>query len=271
MLVDKILEHVTAKAANRPRSTSIGAYNVGRCRRLLWYHIRPEYETEPMQGRAELVFDLGDRIEDALMRFIAESGVAHVRLAREQDKTFLAEIGGNVWPDFFFEHEIDGKTQLVVGEIKSMADYSFERAEKGDLDESYLAQVECYMRAFDTQYALVLCYRKETSHLHEVIVERDDQRWAKVLMNVALARSETIPDRPYKLQELCEGCKGTGLTPTGRQAHKACGGTGKLAGGPYIPNFPCGYCSHKLNCWGELEMTVNDYGKPRWRLARKAA
>lgn len=270
MLVDKIMAHLTEVAKNRQPIDKIGAHNAGQCPRKLWYTVHG-YTPEPLQARALLVFDLGDRVEDALIRWLEETGVAHVRCTRDQDKTPLPELGGNVVPDFVFESELDGKPAMLVGEIKSMSGYGFARAEQGELDDAYLAQVECYMRAFDAPAALVLCYAKDTSHLHEILVRRSDERWEAVKRNVALARGDALPPAPYDLESACRGCGGSGLTPTGRQAHKACGGTGLEPGGPFIPNFPCGYCGYKSQCWGQLEMDVTRDGKPRWRLAKGAA
>jgi CRISPR/Cas system-associated exonuclease Cas4 (RecB family) len=267
MLIEKIESHLAEVAKGREPWTRIGASNAGQCPRKLWYTVHG-FTPEPLQPRALRVFDLGDRIEDALISWLQDAGVDHVRCTREQDKVLLPEIGGNVVPDFFFE----AGGELLVGEIKSMsggarARGGFARAERGEIDESYLAQVECYMRAFGTARALFLCYCKDTSHLCEVLVERSDDRWEAIKANVALARGDATPDRPYSLTVDCRGCAGTGRTPTGRQAHKACAGTGREPGGPYIPNFPCGYCGFKAECWGRLEMVVSDDGKPKWRLA----
>lgn len=261
MLVDLIEAELERQAAERKPTTRIGAHNAGACARKLWFAVNG-YKGEPMQGRAIAIFDIGNRVEDAILEFLESAGVAHIRGTREQDAVELPELGGKVVPDFMFEH--GGET--IIGEIKSMSDFAFQRAERGEVDEQYLAQVECYMRAFQTRRALLVAYRKETSHICEVLVERDDDRWAKVQANVALARQSAIPDRPYKLQVDCEDCGGSGKTPAKGLPHKACNGTGRLPYGPIIPRFPCGYCAYKGDCWGELAQAFDAKGRPVWRL-----
>ncbi len=265
MIVEKIEAALAQSAREREDWAKIGASNAGQCARKLWYTVHG-YKPEPLQGRALAVFALGDAVEGEVIALLEKSGVAHIRATREQDAILLPEIGGRVVPDFLAE--VDG--ELLIGEVKSMSNFAFARAERGEIDETYLAQVECYMRAFDCRRSVVICYRKETSHLCEVVVERDDQRWAAIQANVALARGPVCPERPYQLQVACESCGGTGRTPAKGLPHKACGGTGREPGGPFIPNFPCGYCGHKASCWGLLEMVVDD-DRPRWGRVREAA
>lgn len=264
MLVEKLIAAVEAKVNDRPLPR-IYASNVGSCVRKLWY-VDKLVDPEPLSGRSGMVFDMGNRVEDAIISFLVQAKIPHVRTSEERDKVFMKEIGSNVKPDFFFETEVNGKPTLVPVDVKSMSDFAFQRAESNDIDRTYLAQMECYLRAYSVNYGLFVCYRKETSHLCEVMVQRDDRLWRDILAAVATARGDIVPSRPYELEEKCEGCEGTGKTAVRKQAHKACAGTGQLPGGPFIPNFPCGYCQYKIACWGDLEMAfLNE--KPRWRIA----
>lgn len=266
MLVDAIMDALDKAAAEREQSSRIGAHNVGTCPRKLWYTVHG-YKGEPLGGRALAVFDLGNRVEDAIMAFLEQAEVAHIRAARKQDAVYVEELGGRVVPDFLFE--VDGET--IVGEVKSMSDFAFARAERGEVDEQYLCQVEVYMRAFNTQRGLLVAYRKETSHLAEVLVERDDARWERIKANVAQACADTPPERPYTLAIDCEDCGGSGKTPAKGLAHKACNGTGRIPYGPIIPRFPCGYCQYREECWGALEMVMDPKGRPVWRLTGDGA
>lgn len=283
MIVDRILAHSTEKAGKREQSKAIGAYNIGRCVAQNWFRVHG-YEPEPMEGRAENVLALGNVIEDTVADQIAAAGIAGWRRpvkrcdhdwklrdscdqckARERDvRTVLGDI--RVIADGFFAN--DGREWPV--EIKSMSNFAFERALRGELDEGYIAQATTYCKAYDVPYVPVVCYRKETSHLHEVIVKFDDDLWTDLAFGVQVAKGNVQPERPYKISGACQGCNGTGKTAAKALPHKACSGTGREPGGPFIPGFPCGYCSWKTACWGPLEMTVNDYGKPRWRLRTEA-
>jgi hypothetical protein len=291
MIVDRILAAAAAKSKQR-RPPKIGAWNVGRCVRQLWY-THHGYPSEPLDARALLVFDLGNRIEDAVLEWLEHSGVAHIRTNESRDTVEERETGLRVRADFFFECDLlpllelavgelgtvvyvpgdplpPKPGELMVGEIKSMSDYAFQRAQRGHIDDAYLAQVEVYLRAYDCRHALVIAYRKETSHIAEVLVARDDARWALVKANLTAARARSAPARPYELEAHCRGCDGTGETEKRKLPHKACSGTGLEPGGPYLPVFPCGYCGWKTECWGALELVFHD-GRPRWRVAKEAA
>jgi hypothetical protein len=234
-----------------------------------------------------LVFDLGDRVEDAIQNWLYEADIPHIRPNESRDLVEVRPPGLRVRCDFFLEADgseywqediaaVPGdfpppqKGEQLVGEVKSMSDYAFDRAKRGDIDIAYLCQMEVYTRAYNVKHALLIAYKKQTSHLCEVLYTQSEERWQWLCNNVNAARGDELPPRPYELEEKCGGCDGTGLTAKRKQPHKACSGTGKEPGGPFLPNFPCGYCGQKENCWGSLELTVNRAGQPRWKLVGEA-
>lgn len=257
MLVDAIYRAANAEAARR-KLPRIGAHNVGQCVRRLWY-IAHQEAGESLDGRALLLFDLGDRIEDSVLHFLALTEIPFIRTERREDTVRLVEHDIGVRSDFCAE--IGG--EIVGGEIKSMSNFAFARAQRGVLDDAYLAQVECGLRAYGWAAWVVVCYRKETSHLHELWVRPSQARWAAIQDKLATARSDVLPPRPYRLDARCAGCAGGGQTPTGR-AHKHCAGTGLEPGGPFLPTFPCGYCAYMHACWGAVALVMRK-GKPRFR------
>jgi hypothetical protein len=290
MIVDRILQAAALQSAER-RPPTIGAWNCGRCVRQLWY-VHHGIKGEPVDARAMLVFDLGNRIEDAVLDWLEHSKIAHIRTNERRDTVEEPETGLRVRADFFFECglfvEMTALEELgvviyvpsqilpprpgefMVGEVKSMSDYAFQQAQRGIIDEAYLAQIEVYLRAYGVQHALLIAYRKETSHVAEILIARDDARWQRVKANLAAARATACPPRPYELEVACKSCNGTGKTEKRQLPHKACEGTGLESGGPYLPVFPCGYCPYKATCWGELELTFRE-NRPRWRIAAPVA
>jgi hypothetical protein len=320
VIVDRILERAQELGRERRNKARLGAYNAGQCVLKNWFQLH-NAEAEALPARSLLVFDLGNRVEDAINDWLRKADIPNIR-AEKQDSVQLLDLtfgpcpdcegsgrdgwgdqcdhckgsgkqGGWIRPDFVVEveeswldniarHAIDPDSdlrasnvpadelppqpgELMVVEVKSMSDFAFERACRGILDDSYLAQCESYCRGYGYRHTCLLGYRKETSHLCEILVQRSDTRWEKICANAEKARADKMPPRPYELEVACEGCKGTGLTPKRQQPHKACGGSGNIPGGPYIPNFPCGYCGYKQPCWGKLELTFFQ-GKPRWRV-----
>lgn len=288
MIVDRIMARAAATALTR-KPQRMSASSVGRCVRQCWY-MEHDVAGEPLNARALLVFEIGDRVEDSVLHYIAQTDLEHLRTGGPGDTFTVPEVGFRGRPDLIFQcptQDWSPDTELgimaiapsdllppepgevVGGEVKSMADFGFARAQRGEIDEGYRAQVECYMRALNIRWWLLVAYRKETSHLCEVWIGRDDNRWQAIKEAVSIARGAEIPARPYELDERCHGAKdGTcvdGKTPGRGQLHKRCGGTGKEPGGPFIPNFPCGYCGWKEPCWGSIEMVFRE-GKPAWRV-----
>lgn len=289
MIVDKILQVALREATARPTTTRLTASNVGKCVRAGWYahHGIPQ---EPLPPRTMLVFSLGNLVEDSLCKFIEKATEDFIRTDAWRDTTTEPETGLRARSDFMFALDdqplwpnelgervcVPGQPlppqpgEMLGGEIKSMSNFGFERALRGKIDEAYRAQVEVCLRAYGLRWWLVVAYRKETSNICEILVGRDDDVWASVVAKVDAARGEATPERPYALDSACKGtADGTcveGKTPKTGRAHKRCGGTGLEPGGPFVPNFPCGYCSWRAECWGQQELVFRD-GKPVWRLA----
>lgn len=265
MLADKLAAWEEARAKARRPPSRIAAHNAGGCTRALWYLAHGE-ATIPLTGAALARMEFGDLVEEHVASALVEAGTGFVRAGRE-DQVRLPGIG-NVRCDGFLQMP-DGDSLIV--EIKSMGEYPFERAQRGEIDDKYLGQTECYIRAYDAERCLVLCVRLETVERCEVMVHRDDVRWTRVLASVARAREDALPDRPYQLEVKCSGCDGTGKTKVRGSEHAACGGSGAVKGGPLIPSFPCGYCNYRVACWGELEEVAAPYGKTRLRPASALA
>jgi hypothetical protein len=264
MLVEMIETFLTARAAAKETKAQLGAHNAGQCPRKNWYLLHG-YTPEPFQARTISVFDLGNRVEDSILEALVEAAAGAVRRSTEDDKRFVEELGGRVVPDAF----LTNGDETVIVEVKSMSDFAFDRLERGEIDQSYLDQVEVYLRAFAATKGILLGYRKQTSHIAEKLIYRDDIRWARIKANVRLAQADVCPERPYQLREDCSECGGSGKTPGKGLPHKACGGTGRLPGGPAIPSFPCGYCGFKETCWGKLTTSVDSRGRPVWRTAER--
>lgn len=287
MLVEKIIA-VAAKDAGERQLPKVSASNVGKCVRALWY-IHHETSPEPLPPRTMLVFSLGNLVEESVCDWIEKASKDFIRTDCRNDTTTEKETGLRARADFvcaldetpLFPDELELRScvpgdplpprpgEMVGGEIKSLSNFAFERALRGDIDFTYRAQVETCLRAYDLRWWLLVAYRKETSHITEILIGRSDAVWAKILQSVQQAKAPTVPDRPYELETRCISAKDgkciDGKTPSRGQPHKACGGTGLEIGGPFIPTWPCNYCSYKAPCWGELELAFKD-GKPRWRV-----
>lgn len=65
----------------------------------------------------------------------------------------------------------DGR--LAVIEIKSMSDYAFDKALEGHIEREYLCQAWVYHKGTSFQVVIFVAYRKETSHMVEIIFDSD--------------------------------------------------------------------------------------------------
>jgi len=275
MFVDRILQAVGNREDRKPK---IGAYNIGKCVRSLWY-VEKGYEREQRIGRGHVVMEAGKYLEDMVLDLMEEAGIPFF-----VPETVESAIGFRMRPDAMVWVPDSG---WVVAEIKTMSNYGFMRATQGDMDYSYLAQLESYLHADYPRSATVrvshpelfpkgdvaipsqgmfLCVRKETLHLHEHYRQPDPELWADIVMRQGIAQNATGPPRrPYAASSECTLCGGKGTTPKATRACSRCSGDGLDPQGPFITNFPCGYCDYKVSCWGPLRMEVVK-GKPKWKI-----
>ena len=251
---------IDAAAAREPK---LAAYNVGRCVRDSWY-VAHGYAPRLQSAESKRTTERGQALERWLVGRICEA-IPHARRAEwkdDKDKRDCPPLPGRVIADAFVPFEDHDEIPV---DVKTLSDYTFERAEKGDIGQPYEWQMECYARAYDTPFALLLGYEVSRGAMCEVSVHRSDERWAAICSAVATATGETMPERPYALDpSACSGCEGTGKTKVRQQAHAACNGTGLDPLGGCIPKFPCGYCAYRDDCWGELKEVATGRG-PRFR------
>ena len=269
MLTEIVSAHLQKLANDRKPTSSIGGWNCGDCKTKLWHALNGS-PAEPMDGRAIFTFLMGDKVEDAVVEILQGAGVPIIRTDEKRDTVEIPPVG-RVRTDLWFQ----AGDRVLPCEVKSMSNFGFERFERGEVDWQHQCQAETYLRAYDAPVIPIFAVRKETSHYAEQVLRRDDSRWAWICANVEAARATTCPQRPYQLKDECEGvAEGkcvNGRTPKSGQAHKACAGTGRQPGGPFIPSWPCSYCSWKRVCWerdgGTLQIVLAEGEKPRWRLA----
>lgn len=298
MLVERVDAYLSKLAADRPPPSRIGAWNVGRCPRQLWFQTHGTVG-EPLEPRSLRTFETGDAVEDRYTAYGSAAGIGLIRTDESRDTVAetLRQFARNdadkerisgVRSDFHFQvpdpignrpiplvtkHASSPSAPFAPGlvipcELKSMSDFAYERACRGELDDSYVAQAECYARAYGSDYALFWCVRKETDHHCEVLLARSDERWAWIRQNIALALGKEPPARPYELVSKCAGCEGRGETKhSPPRRHEPCNGSGLNPDGAVLPQWPCGFCSVKAACWEpkKLEIFVRD-GKPFWRM-----
>ena len=138
------------------------------------------------------------------------------------------------------------------------------------------------MLAFDTDVCLLLAWNKDTSHLAEFWILRDDTRIMELtdLMLTAEEEDATQMEPDFALQPYTEYHRGKPKPADKDRVHSTRTREGKK--GPIVygwdeligwrlRNWECSYCGYKHTCWGQthdLEL-ITDGGKPIWLATKK--
>lgn len=155
------------EAAERSRRAEtrnyLGMSGIGdRCARKLWYQFRG-YSPRLLEGRSIMIFDLGNRVEDAVVTWLRRAGY---RVEGQQD-VFEAHKG-------LFRGHCDGRLYGVTSrphilEIKSANDNKFKAFKAGGVRAVapvYFCQVQCYMGYAGLERALFVIMNKNTCELY---------------------------------------------------------------------------------------------------------
>lgn len=183
---------------NRPTLGKLYLSSCGKCPRQLAYgYLGFEKNGKEMDARAAITFWQGDLVELMLLSLAKQAGCQITSYGLNQNTVKLkvgdVEIQGH--PDGLC---LDGGIRLI--EVKSMSSYSFERFEKGSIDESYLDQVNAYMAPLGLTDCIFVAMNKDNGILHEIMVPYDAERVAKIrerLWTVIESDKEHLPERPY--------------------------------------------------------------------------
>lgn len=306
MIIEHLENFYRAQAeslAAEPRDV-FRASSAGYCVRRLGYD-KLGIRGRPLTPRRLAVFRHGTMIDQALKRDLEHA---------LKDKFLnLDRLGGNVWhleeggEDIWISFHPDGAYQdengdIGIIEIKTMADYSFERALKGEIDHAYLCQAWVYAVGTSFNPVRFLCYRKETSHFVEVVFDRRatetivTQRFGGDLVKLAtdepllLAEVRTPFDPSVEAEVRAkfihlshvhsEADLAQGVNIVEDELVKVQGkekaveaaaqyGVGEQKGswwtfktGRKIAGFPCSYCPYVERCLG-AQLEVEG-GKPLW-------
>lgn len=260
-LLQAIEEHHSRQALAQVKAKGVRAWNAGSCVRALWYG-EHGFDPLPNDAGSAMRLDLGRRIEDAVCYYadLASKIPGAPRFRRATvDDTHDMMGRGNVRPDGYVQGDPYGfPDETLWVDVKSMSEYPFDRATTEGVDYYLKAQFEVYCHVPPGYPAgVVVCYHKDTSRMFELVYRSDSEVWRRCLVDLETAKGSIMPGRP----DVVCSCGGTGKTKHKQpRIHEACSGTGyALKGGElpkglsFIPNFPCGTCSYRLDCWGALE------------------
>ena len=209
MLVEKIDERLLEKLRDDSRDSTdvFRCSSSGSCTRQLAYK-KLGYEGEELSARALKVFRMGDLVEADLVDALGE-------LLTDAQAEITCDLG-----EVKLSGHIDGtyfcpelKEKFVI-DFKSINTRGFARAAKGEVDDKYKAQMNCYMHALGLRRAILIYYNKDTSATCEAVVEYDPTLIQKIkdkFIKVSQATKDNLPDRDYNIDDkktgwICNYC-----------------------------------------------------------------
>lgn len=177
--------------------------SAGKCVRALAYgYHKYEKNGKEIDSRGLRTFFMGDMTETMIVLLAKAAGVPIFGYGLQQPKISWTigdkEIQGH--PDGFV---IDNQRILTL-EVKSMNTQAFTRFEKGEIDDSYVYQMNANMKAAGTPACVYVAFNKDNSVLGERIVNRDEKVIKQIeenLLSVINSEKEDLPTRPFQPDE----------------------------------------------------------------------
>ena len=168
MLIESVEAYYNKLAAERNEGTQNWrrASSLGYCPRRLGYQ-KLGIKGDPLTARRISIFHHGDAIDMAIKQDLYQALKGEIITDKHRGSVEIEGVTITGECDGFFH--IDGRYGVVDG--KTMSDFGFERALNGQIDESYQVQGWVYSQIYGVDLVVFYCYRKETSHIVEVIFD----------------------------------------------------------------------------------------------------
>ena len=170
MIIDRLENFYAERSRPRKNINVFRASSAGYCERRLGYD-KLGIIGDPITPRRAAVFRHGHIIDGALKADMA--AVLGDRFINLDDlpvnECWIEGVRITFTPDGAFQTDTG---EIGIVEIKTMSDFGFERALKGEIDRSYLCQAWTYAYGTSFNPVVFVCYRKETSAFCEVVFDR---------------------------------------------------------------------------------------------------
>lgn len=171
--------------------------SIGKCLRQQAYDLNGfKPEGKELDSRARMVFWMGDMAEIAIMQVAKAAGCVIEQAGTGQARYEFDGMSGR--PDGIAVLP-DGERVLL--ESKSMASYTFERFETGDIETAYLYQCNAGMKSEGVKRACIIAMNKDAGVLAEKVIDLDPKVVDDIHKRLATLRASTkdnLPERPYK-------------------------------------------------------------------------
>jgi len=205
--------------------------SAGKCPRQVAYKYHGfDKAGKEIDGRAKIIFFQGDLAELMLMNLAKLAGCPVMATGLEQISLFFpVEAGDGI---HFIEGHPDGyiidKGCLLV-ECKSMSSFGYRKFEKGEIDDSYRAQINVYLEASGLDSCILVAMNKDNGAIGEMRIEKDMQIVMQSHENMVSVISSGRTELPEPMFE----CNDKGMYP-----------------------WNCLYCSYHETCKPNAEKTL---------------
>ena len=186
------------------QSESFAPSNTNPCPRFAVYRMKGYQQTTNILGQTRRIFDLGNRVEDAVGDLFKDLGVL-------LDSQIPLEITDPVPIKGYIDFLIDWDGEKVV-ECKSIneAGFAFRSAYHKPKDEHF-RQLQFYMYGMNHDSGFLFYYSKNNSAILPLLVKRDDEfiesTFSKYKKIYEVFKNGDLPVRPYKkTSQNCERC-----------------------------------------------------------------
>ena len=199
-------QFMEAKESGRKGKLYISA--AGKCARQVAYGYHGiEKNGKEIDSRANIIFWQGDMAELMLMALAKAAGCNITATGFDQLRVEIplmttsgisASVSG-YGDGILFQHR-----EIYLVEAKSYASYSYERFEKGDIDEAYIAQINLYMDAYGLNKCILIAMNKDNGVLGERLIQKDEAVIMAAkdnLISVAMSTIEEMPKQKYEVNE----------------------------------------------------------------------
>ena len=176
----------------------------GHCpRKLAYKYHKFEPKGKEIDGRARIIFWMGDLVEMIITELARLAGVPLLATGFRQLTVEMDVDGEKITghPDGL----ILDNGEIILLEVKSMSDFAFTKFDKkGEIDDGYLSQVNCYMDCLNIKKTLFVALDKNNAVMSEKLVKYD-QNYVKKAINgfreVLNSTKNSLPKPRYKADE----------------------------------------------------------------------
>lgn len=186
------------------QSNSFAPSNSNQCPRFAVYRFRGYQQRNDILGQTRRIFDLGNRIEDAVQAMFYDLGIL-IDSQVELDISEPVPVRGYI--DFIIDW--DGEKPVECKSINE-AGFAYRKAYHKPKDEHF-RQLQFYLFGKGYDSGFLFYYSKNNSEILPLLVKRDDKFLDTILKKYSkiydVYKNGDIPKRPYKQSsQNCSRC-----------------------------------------------------------------